>query len=435
MMDLLRANEPGGDYPATYYHATAQELPPCPPLQEDRQAHVCIIGAGFTGLSAALYLAGKGLDVVVLEANRIAWGASGRNGGQFGSGQRLDQLTLQRMLGADRARALWDLAQDAKAEVRRIAAEHRISCDLRPGVLRAELTDESFAAARREAAHLEQSLGYRQLEVLDRTAMAEAVRSKAYAGGILDRGAGHLHPLNFALGMARAAMEKGVMIHEQSRVVSVDQVCPHLVRTAKGSIRADRVIYAGNGYLGNLHGRAAKRIMPINSYIVTTEPLGGLAAELIPGNVAVADSKFVVNYYRRTADDRLLFGGAESYGYRFPRDIAGLVRPRMLQVFPQLKKAKIDFAWGGTLAITRSRLPFFQQHGGTRLLAGGFSGHGVAMATLAGRLMAQYILNTPEGFETFARLRHRPFPGGPRARQPLLAAAMSWYALRDRLGK
>ncbi len=435
MIDLLRANEPDGAYPRTYYHATAHELAPCPALQGERSADVCIIGAGFTGLSAALNLAGKGMDVVVLEANRIAWGASGRNGGQMSSGQRLDQLTLEKVLGADPARGLWQLAEEAKAEVYRIASEHRISCDLRPGVLHTELTEAGFADARHVAAHLDQALGYRQLEVLDRAAVAQAVRTDLYAGGILDHGAAHLHPLNFALGMARAAMEGGVTIHEQSRVTSVDPASPHLVTTAEGAVRADRVIFAGNGYLGGLDARASRRVMPINNYVLATEPLGDQAAELIPGNVAVADSKFVVNYYRRTADDRLLFGGGESYGYRFPRDIEGVVRPRMRQVFPQLKDVKVDFAWGGTLAITRSRLPYFQQLGGTRLLAGGFSGHGVALATLAGRLMAQYILDAPEGFEAFERIKHRRFPGGPHMRQPLLAAAMSWYALRDRLGK
>ncbi|MEM9228452.1 MAG: FAD-binding oxidoreductase [Pseudomonadota bacterium] len=434
-MDLLRVNDPGGAYPPSYYHATANAFEPCPPLDGDVSVHVCIIGAGFTGLSAALYLSGKGMDVLVLDANRVGWGASGRNGGQLGSGQRLGQQELEKTIGADHGRQLWDLAEEAKKTVRGYIAEHRIECGLRSGLIHGALNSRAAEAAKTEVAHLQEHLDYDKLSILDTGAIRRALGTRMYVGGVLDEGAGHLHPLNFALGMATAARERGVRIHEMTRVVSVGETSPHVVKTESGSITAERVIYACNGYHGGIEPRAAARIMPINNFIVTTEPLGREQAKsLIRDNVAVNDSKFVVNYFRLTEDDRMLFGGGETYGYKFPGDIAAKVRPNMLKVYPQLKDAKIEHAWGGTLGITRSRLPYFRAHDSTRLFAGGFSGHGVAMATQAGKLMAQYVVGTPEGFDAFAKLTHDRFPGGAKARHPLLVLAMSWYALRDRLG-
>ncbi|MSU91125.1 FAD-dependent oxidoreductase [Rhodobacteraceae bacterium 2CG4] len=434
-MDLLRLNEPDGEHPQSYYAATAGPAPACEPLRGARTAQVCIIGAGFTGLSAALYLAERGLDVVVLEANRVGWGASGRNGGQLGSGQRLGQLELRRMLGAPKAAALWQLAEDAKAHVRALVDEHGIACDLKRGHIRAELTEAGARAAADEARHLRDDLGYERISVLDRDAVARHTGSRLYAGGTLDTGAGHLHPLSFVRGLARAAIDAGAVIHEKSRVLSVGEDRPHVVRTEHGSVTARRVFFALNGYHGGLERRSARRVMPINNFIVATEPLSPRAhAEILPGDVAVADSKFVVNYWRKSADNRLLFGGGETYRYRYPGDIGRLVRRNLAQVYPQLKDIRIDYAWGGTLGITRSRLPFFRAIGGTRLVAGGFSGHGVALATLAGRLMAQHMVGRHDGFRTFASLAPPPFPGGGWARQPLLVAAMSWYALRDRLG-
>lgn len=435
MIDLLTANDAPGAYPPSYYAATANPFPSCPPLDGDKRADVCIIGAGFTGLSAALSLAGRGLSVIVLEAQRIAWGASGRNGGQLGSGQRVDQTALEAMLGTDHARALWHLAEEAKATVRDYISTHDIACDLHDGLIHAALSDAGTRAAHAEAAHLQKHLGYNQLEPLDAQSLQSAVATKIYRGGVLDRGAGHLHPLNYALGMAAAAQSGGVTLHEQTRVRSVSDTAPHVVQTDTGSVHAGHVLYACNGYIDGLEPQAAAHVMPINNFIVTTEPLGRERARaLIRDNVAVNDSKFVVNYYRLTADDRMLFGGGESYGYRFPRDIAALVRPNMLKVFPQLADARIEHAWGGTLGITASRLPYFRSLGPTRLVAGGYSGHGVAMASLAGKLMAQHVLGAPEGFAAFARLAHRRFPGGARMRHPLLVLAMSWYALRDRIG-
>ncbi|WP_112323498.1 NAD(P)/FAD-dependent oxidoreductase [Oceanibium sediminis] len=435
MTDLLKDNDTPGAHAPSWYATTAIDDIPYPALGGDRRAHVCIIGAGYTGLSAALELAGKGLDVVVLEANRIGWGASGRNGGQVGSGLRMGQIELRSRLGEDNARRLWQLSEEGKELVRARVAEFDIPCDYKPGVLDAELSPSGMDQAKREAAFLADVRGYDRIELLGRRRLRKELGTKAYAGGVLDWGAGHLHPLNYALGMARAAEGRGVALHEGTRVRSVSEEHPHKVVTDKGTVTADRVLYAGNGYLGDLHARAAKRVMPINSFIVTTEPLGEERAEsLIRRDIAVADSKFVVNYYRRTADHRLLFGGAESYGYRFPARHGDRVRANMLRIYPQLRDVKIDHAWGGTLAITRSRLPYFHATGKTQLVAGGYSGHGVALATLAGALMARFVLGHEEDFRTFRALPAAKFPGGTALRQPLLTLAMSWFAMRDRLG-
>ncbi|MEM8788356.1 MAG: FAD-binding oxidoreductase [Pseudomonadota bacterium] len=434
-MDLLRKNEPDGTYPPSYYRATANPAPDRPAFDGDRKVHVAIVGAGFTGLSAALSLAGKGLDVMVLEANRVGWGASGRNGGQLGTGQRVDQITLESQLGVDHARRLFHLAEEAKALARSHIADHAIACDLRPGQIRAELKPAGVAAAKEEAAHLARHLNYDQISPLNRAELRAELDSPLYVGGVYDRGAGHLHPLNYALGLAAAAEARGAVIHEMTRVTRVTSTHPHKLTTPAGTVTADRVIYAGNGYLGGLEPHAGRRIMPINNYIVATEPLGAdTARSLIRNHAAVADSKFVVNYFRLSPDHRLLFGGGESYRYRFPRDIARSVRPNMLSVFPQLRGRRIEYAWGGVLGITRSRLPYFRVRGETRLAAGGFSGHGVAMATLAGTAMGRFVLGDTAAFNAFAELRHARFPGGDALRHPLLVLAMSWYGLRDRLG-
>jgi gamma-glutamylputrescine oxidase len=433
-LDLLTANDRPGEYPASWYAATATPLPRFPALAGTEVADVCVIGGGYTGLSAALELAEAGLDVALLEAQRVGWGASGRNGGQLGSGQRREQAWIEKRFGKGPARALWDMAEEAKALVRERVARHRIACDLRPGVIHAACRASEVAAFHAEAESLARDYGYDALEPLDRDGIRRELGTEAYHGGVLDRGAGHLHPLNYALGLARAASAAGARIFEGSRAEAVAEGARPEVSTGGGRVRARFVLVAGNGYLGDLLPAVSARVMPINNFIIATAPLGeALAHELIPGDVAVADSRFVVNYFRLSADRRLLFGGGESYGYRFPTDIAGMVRRRMLGVFPQLAAAPVEHAWGGTLAITPDRMPAFQRLGPKVFTAGGYSGHGVALATLAGKLMAEAVRGTAERFDVFARLPQPRFPGGARLRWPLLVLAMSWYALRDRL--
>jgi gamma-glutamylputrescine oxidase len=432
--DLLTANDRPGTHPPSWYAATAKPLAPFPALEGGIGADVCIVGGGYTGLSAALHLAEAGFDVALLEAQRVGWGASGRNGGQVGSGHRRDQAWLEKAYGRERARMLWDVAEEAKALVRGLVARHGIDCDLKPGILHAAHKPAHVAEYHAEAEALARDYGYDEIEPLDRAGLAAVLGSPAYYGGAYDRGGAHLHPLDYALGLARAASGAGVRIFEGSRVLAVEAGARPEARTGAGRVRARFLVVAANGYLGGLVPAVAARVMPINNFIVATEPLGeGRAQQLIRNEAAVADSRFVVNYFRLSSDRRLLFGGGESYGWRFPKDIAGVVRPRMEAVFPQLAGVGIDYAWGGTLAITVDRMPAFQRLGPAVLSAGGYSGHGVALATLAGKLMAEAVAGTAGRFDVLAALPQADFPGGSGFRRSLLVMAMSWYALRDRL--
>lgn len=435
MTNLLYANDGPGRYPASWYAATVETPAPRAPLREEIRADVCIVGAGFTGLSAALHLAERGHDVVVLEAHRAGFGASGRNGGQLGSGQRVGQAELTRLLGAEAADRLWALGQDAKALVKDLTARHGIDCHLKPGVAHMAYSDAERRELHEEAETLQHRYGYAEIEALDAEAGHALCPSPRYRGGTLDMGAGHLHPLAFALGLARAAEAAGARIHETTRVAEIDDSGARpVLRTEEGRVEAEHVILACNGYLGGLNRQVAARVMPINNFVAATEPLGARTAQVLTRDVAVADTKFVVNYFRLSHDGRLLFGGGESYGYRFPRDIAALVRRPMARVFPHLADVPIDYAWGGTLAITMRRMPYLARVGRQVLSASGYSGHGVGNATLAGKLLADAVAGESAGFDTMASVPAPAFPGGTLVRSPLLVLAMSWYALRDRLG-
>ncbi|MDU8910239.1 FAD-binding oxidoreductase [Aestuariicoccus sp. MJ-SS9] len=433
-MDLLFSNDRRGEYPDSWYAATAEPLAPFPPLGGETRADVCIVGGGYTGLSAALHLAEAGVDVVLLEAHRVGFGASGRNGGQLGSGQRVDQMALERMAGPEAARRLWQMGDDAKALVRGLIERHGIACELKDGVAWAGSSQAEVRELHDYADHLRERYGYEAIEVLDREAFHALCPSPDYRGGILDMGAAHLHPLRLALGLARAAAAAGARIHERAHVHHIEEGREIVIRTDAGRVRADHLILACNGYLGGLNRRVAARVMPINNFIVATEPLGTRAAEVLTRDVAVADSRFVVNYFRLSHDKRLLFGGGESYGYRFPRDIRAVVSKPLLTVFPALRDVALDYAWGGTLAITMKRMPYLTRPAANILSASGYSGHGVGNAVQAGKLMAEAIRGRSEGFDTMAAIPATPFPGGAALRTPLLALAMSWYAMRDRIG-
>ncbi len=433
-MNLLYSNDRKAEYPPSWYAATAHPFDRYPALVGDHTADVCIVGGGYTGLSAALHLAEAGFDVVLLEAHRAGFGASGRNGGQLGSAQRMDQEDLERLVGDDDALKLWDLAEDAKDLVKSLISKHQIDCDLKPGIAVLGFNDSERAELHDHAAHLSGRYKYDQIDALDADAARGLCPSPAYAGGYLDNGAAHLHPLNYALGLARAAVGAGLRLHEDTEVLGIDQGARVTVRTEKGKITADQVILACNGYLGDLNRQVASRVMPINNFIAATEPLGAETQKVLAKDIAVADTKFVVNYFRLSADGRLLFGGGESYGYRFPEDIAAKVRKPMTEIYPHLRDVKIDYAWGGTLGITMRRMPYLARIAPNILSASGYSGHGVGTATHAGQLMALAIQGQAEGFDTMARVPALPFPGGPALRTPLLILAMTWYAMRDRLG-
>ena len=418
----------------TWYEASARTNPAWPALDGDKRADVCVIGGGYTGLSCALHLAERGFSTMLLEARRIGNGASGRNGGQLGSGHRRDQITLERELGAERARLLWSLAEEAKALVRGLIARHGIECDLKPGIAIAAHRPRHARALAREAEYLRSRYGYDELDVLDRAALRAEVDSGDFWGGLMDRGAGHLQPLDYARGLAHAAAEAGADIREGTPVTGLARGTLCTVSAGPHTVTADAVVLACNGYLDTLDPGCGRRVIPINNFILATAPLGGERARaLIPNDVAVVDTRFVVNYFRLSADGRLLFGGGETTSSRLPADPGPLVRRCMLRIFPQLDDVRIDHVWGGTLAITRSRMPSIGRLEGGLYYAQGYSGHGVALATLGGALIAEAIAGTLERFNVFARLPQPPFPGGRFLRWPTLALALTYGALRDRL--
>lgn len=417
----------------SWYAATAHTSPPRPVLAGDRQADVAIIGGGATGLSAALHLAQRGASVVLLEAGRIGHGASGRNGGQIIPGLRLGAADLMARLGAERGGALFHLALSARDLVVDLVARHGIDCDL---ALTGHLTTavrprdlDDFAREAEAAARL----GYHGLSVLNTHAAQAAVASPSH-GAILDAGGGHFHTLNYTLGLARAAATAGARLHEASPVNWLERRAGGVaLHTAAGRVTAAQAIVAGDALLGPLNARIHSRIMPVANYIVTTDVLPDGGASLIPGNQAVSDSRFVVNYFRRTPDGRLMFGGGERTSPRPPADMAAFVRPFLERSFPMLAGIGIAHAWGGLVSITRSRLPDIGRDG-PLLWAHGYSGQGAVLSTLGGALLAEAAQGDESRFARFAAAAPPGFPGGALLRGPLHVLGMLWYALRDRTG-
>jgi gamma-glutamylputrescine oxidase len=417
-----------------YYAATVKDRIDYSSLAGPANADVCVIGGGFTGLGAALNLAERGLRVVLLEAEQIAWGASGRNGGQIGSGQRLDQGELERRFGVQTARLLWELAEEAKSEVRDRVAQHAIDCDLRDGQLVVAVKRAHAEHLRRHAEKLAADYSYSRARYVPAAELPAMLGGGEFHGGLLDAGAMHLHPLNFAIGLARACATAGVLIHERSRVTSVTGTGRMVVRTAAGEVRADHVVLGCDAYLGGLEPRIASHMIPINNFMIATAPLSPeRASRLIRDDVCVHDTRFVVNYFRLSADRRLLFGGGETYGSAFPPDIRAFVRPHALRIFPQLADVRVDFGWGGALGVTRTRLPHVGRLPPALWFAHGFSGHGIATGLLAGKLIAEAITGTAGRFDVMAGIAPPAFPGGTLLRWPLLVLGMLYYALRDRI--
>ena len=319
-MSLLDANDAVGQYPKSWYAATANIKLDLANLDRDIRTDFCIIGAGFSGLSCALHLARSGRNVCVIDAHRVGWGASGRNGGQLGTGQRLDQLELEKRLGKDSAKTLWQLAQDSKNLVKSLIETFENDCQLKPGILHTNHRARFNRHSQDGVKHLNEEYGYGEIRYIDREECSEMIASSAYHGGTLDTDAAHLHPLNYVLGLGKAALDAGASIFERSRATAIDYGKTIKIQCDQQTIEADHVVFACNGYLGELEASVNARVMPINNFIVATERLSEkLAKSLIRDDVAVADSKFVVNYFRLSKDRRLLFGGGESYGYRFPR--------------------------------------------------------------------------------------------------------------------
>ncbi|MEM1110790.1 MAG: FAD-binding oxidoreductase [Pseudomonadota bacterium] len=425
----------------SWYAASANQSPAFETLAGSHSADVCIIGGGYTGLSSAIHLRQRGYSVILLEANKVGWGASGRNGGHVGTGQRADQETLESLVGLEQARALWHLGLEAVDTVAQLIAEHGIDCDLRSGNLHVASKAREVTELQAHVEHLRDTYQYQQARFVPAEELGEMTSGQGFHAGVLDAGCKHLHPLNYALGLARAAAELGAQLYEGSRVLAYseggrrDAGGKVKVKTAAGEVSADFLVLACNGYLEGLEPRTAGRIMPINNYMLATEPLGeDQARRLIGNDASMSDTLFVINYWKLSADNRLLFGGGETYSKRFPRDIAGLVRKCMLRIYPELSQTRIDYAWGGTLAVTMNRMPDFGALSPQVFYAHGYSGHGVPMATLAGKLLAEAIAGTAERFDVMARVPSPRFPGGTLLRWPGLVAGMLFYSLRDRLG-
>jgi gamma-glutamylputrescine oxidase len=420
------------DFERSYYLATSTPAERFAALSGPVEADVAVVGGGATGLSAALHLREAGLSVALLEGGRIGWGASGRNGGQIIPGLRKGAHELIRLYGVERGKALYTLAVEARDLVADLVARHNIDCDLSlSGHLEAAVKPAHLKDMEAEVRCLTDVVGYPHAVLLDADGARKEVDTP-YCGGILDKAGGHYHPLNYTLGLARAAQAAGVTLYEDSIARKLTQAGGKVtIATDAGEVRARKAVLAGDAYLAGL-SRAEDWIMPVGSYIAVTVPLGNKAAQLIPSNAAISDSRFVVNYYRLTADNRLLYGGRERYSPAAPSDTAAFVRPRIEETFPSLKGVAIDYAWGGLVSITMSRLPHLARDGNV-LIAQGYSGLGAILSTLAGKLVAEDIAGDASRFDRFAAVAPARFPGGPALRGPLHVAGMLWYALRDRL--
>ncbi len=424
----------GDDYVPSYYLASAKGIVARPSLEGEIEADVCVVGGGFTGLSTALNLAEKGYQVAVLEAERVGWGASGRNGGQINTDFPCGIERIRDWVGPDDARKLWALGEESKAIIRERVARHGIDCDLTWGLVLAAEKQRQLDDLKRTQELYRRDYDYRETEIVAKDELRGHVDSEIYLGGMTDAGAGHLHPLNYCLGLARAAEDAGARIYEDSRVVAFETAAAPSVTTEHGRVRARFLVLCCNAYLGDLVPRIRRKIMPVGTYIGATEVLGqDRARGLIPRNEAVCDCKFVLNYFRLSADHRLLFGGRVSYTTWEPRDLAAAMRRSMLEVFPGLEDVGFDFAWGGYVAITMERTPHLGRLGQATYFAHGFSGQGVALTGIAGKVMAEAIAGQAERFDLFTRLPHTTFPGGRLLRTPTLALAMLWYRLRDLL--
>ncbi|MGC4028428.1 MAG: FAD-binding oxidoreductase [Steroidobacteraceae bacterium] len=416
-----------------WYWSALPEPAALPQLAGDASCDVGVVGAGIAGLSAALHLAERGYRVTVLEGGRIGSGASGRSGAQAIFGVAASQQKLQSLIGVADARRVWDMSIEALALIRRLVARHAIDCDLTHGQLHVAIKPRQMDELTAWERELTGDYGYRSVRLLDREAVRAEVASPRYIGGLFDTNGMHLQPLKYLRGLAAAAQRAGVVIHENSHVLHHTRRDgrPVLV-TTRGTLRCGQIVFAGNAQLGRTVPALTRRIMPVGTYIVATEPLGeSTARALLPHNAAVTDINWVLDYFRRSADHRLLFGGRVSYSGLDPFDTAGATRRRMIRVFPQLGNVRITHAWGGYVDITLNRAPDFGRLEPDVYYLQGFSGHGIALTGMAGSLVAEAIAGDSGRFDVFARIPHRGFPGGALLRRPALVLAMLYYRLRD----
>jgi gamma-glutamylputrescine oxidase len=424
----------GGTYQPSYYAASTPLPPAHEPLRGHANADVCVVGGGIAGCSAALALAERGYRVVLLEARRIGWGASGRSGGQVIQGLAIEQADLERLVGREDALRMWRISVEGLALLKRRITAHGIACDWVDGHMYTAIKPRQWRALQTWQEELVRD-GYASTRLLPRGELGALLATQRYLGALYDANSGHLQPLRYTLGLAQAARAAGVQIHEASEVTGHRHISGRIeVVTGSGVVGCSQLLFAGNAWLGRTVPALSRRLMTIASYIIATAPLGEQRAhELIGNNAAVCDTNWILDYFRRSSDHRLLFGGRVNYSGISVRAIAPTTARRMLSVFPQLAGTRIDYAWGCLIDITRSRAPHFGRLEPDVYFLQGFCGHGIALAGIAGELVAEAIAGTAERFDVFARLAQRRFPGGAALRRPLLALAMLWYRLRDLL--
>ena len=423
-----------GEHTNSYYAATANWQTEYPELAGEQRCDVAVVGAGFTGISTALHLAERGYDVLVIEANRVGWGASGRNGGQLIDGivevSKVEEI--RRKFGDSAARTMTQIGIDCRDVVLQRIDKYNIDCDLKFGFLDVALTQEDLDYFESEIERKRGSHYPHRMELVAKEDLHTVIGSDVYIGGLVHWGNGHLHPLNLCIGEARAAEQNGARIFERSEVTRVIHGVRPRVETADAVVHADKVVLAGNAYLGKCEPNLYGKVIPAGSYIIATEPLSDeLANELLPQDMAVCDQRVGLDYYRLSADKRLLFGGLCNYSGRHPKDITASIRPKMLKVFPQLVDTRIDYEWGGYIAITIKRVPQLGRIQGNTYYSTGYSGHGLAPTHIAGQIVADAICGDFERFDVFERIRHWKLPGGKWFANPALALGMLYYRLRE----
>ena len=420
----------------SYYQASRNTQIDQPELIGDHDADGCVIGGGYTGLSTALYLANEGVNVFLIESNQIASGASGANGGQVSGGMRRDQFYLEKALGVDYAKVLWGIGEKSKYHAKELIDKYQIQCDYKKGIAHPNHKQKYCEESKQYVDHMIKNYDYKDMVYLSDDEMREVTGSDTYYGGSYDEAEAHCHPLNYALGIAKAALSAGAKIYENSAATSYKVFDDHVrVNTKNGSIKADRIVLACNGYLGNLEKSLTSKILPMNNYIVATKPLDDETVQKInPKDIAFADSRFVINYFRMSADKRLLFGGGENYSQELSKNIVPIVIRPLEKIYPFLKGIKIDYAWGGKLAITMNRLPFFTTLYNEKVLsAQGYSGQGVALASYSGKIVSEKITGSGETFDIMSKIPRQSFPGGRFLRNPSMKIGMLYYSLLDRI--
>ena len=424
-----------GSHAASYYAASANAAPERAELTGDHQIDVCIVGAGYTGLSTGLYLAEKGYKVAIIEGARVGWGASGRNGGQIVNGLNASLQTIKKRYGQDTATFVAGLVQEGGEIIRERISTYDIQCDLKEKNIFTGLTSAHMGELE-ERMKLWASYGLKNQEMLDKNQLREHVDSDLYAGGLIDHSGGHMHPLNLALGEAAAFEKNGGTIYEMSPVIDVDQgAAQPVVKTAKGTMTCKTLVLCGNAYLGHVVPTLTSRVMPVSTQVMATEPLGEERARaLIPTDACIEDIRYILDYYRLSGDNRLVFGGGTVYGGTDPSDIKAKLQRNMDKVFPQLKGVKIDYAWSGNFALSFSRVPQMGRIGGNTYFAHGYSGHGVTGSHTFGRILAEAIHGDLTRFDVFAKVPWYPFPGGRMFRVPYSVIGSWWYGVRDKIG-